>query len=100
MEFNWDIILTWEFWIVAATCGAIGLAIKAIPKVPSWIIPFVNGAISIILLCGIVGEFSWLYLAAGILAASVATYVYELFVQAIEAITGYKDVSDAKHAKE
>lgn len=83
-----EIILTPEFWIVAATCGAIGLAIKAIPKVPSWIIPFVNGIVSIVLLCGIMGGFDWLYIVAGILSASAATYVYELFIQAVKAFSG------------
>lgn len=81
-----EIILTPEFWIVAATCGAIGLAIKAIPKLPSWIIPFITGVISVALTCGIFGGIEWLYIASGVLSASVATYVYEVFKNIVENI--------------
>jgi hypothetical protein len=79
---DFTIILTPQFWIAAAACGAIGFAIKQVPKVPSWIIPIVNLPLGALALCSLLG-FEAINVIAGILSASVATYAYELFTNIV-----------------
>lgn len=85
-----ELIITWQFLLVAAACGALGVLIKAIPKIPSWIIPFVNTAFAIVfmmLLCGFTPE----YALIGFLAAAVATFVYEYITQLIQNVIKPKE---------
>lgn len=75
-----ELVATTEFLLVAVACGVLGVAIQAIPKIPSWTIPFVNIVFSCLFMMALNG-FTAVNALIGFLAASVATIVYESFKQ-------------------
>ena len=78
-----EMIINWQFLLVAAACGALGVVIKGVPKLPSWIIPFVNTVFAVVfmmLLKGFLPE----YALVGFLAAAVAGFIYEYVTQLIK----------------
>lgn len=81
---DFSIILTAQFWIVAACCGALGEIIKRIPKTPDWLIPIVNVVFAVVMMIVLLG-LDGMNVLAGILAASVATWAYETFKNVVEA---------------
>lgn len=90
-----QLITSWEFWLVAVACGAIGFVIKQVPKVPDWAIPIINliiAPLGMMALCG----FTPFYGIVGILAASLATYAYELFHQVIKGLSSSNGEVDVK----
>ena len=88
-----SVILTWQFWVVAAACGALGEVVKRIPKVPDWLIPIVNMAFAIVMMIVLLG-LDGINVLAGILAAAVATWVYETFKNVVEAFTASKSTEE------
>lgn len=80
---DFSIVLTWQFYLVAACCGALGEVVKRIPHVPSWLVPVANTLFGVIMMMALLGP-TPLNALAGILAASVATFVYEIFKGIVE----------------
>lgn len=90
MEELLSLIITWQFLLVAAACGFIGILIKKIPGIPDWLIPFINLVFAVLVFMALVG-FEVLNGLVGVLAAAVATYVYELFMQIFEVLVPKKE---------
>ena len=83
---DFQAILTWQFYLVAACCGALGEIVKRIPHVPTWLTPITNTLFGVIAMMALLGA-TPLNALAGILAASVATFVYEIFKGIIKGAT-------------
>lgn len=81
---DFGILLTWQFYVIAAACGALGEIVKKIPGVPDWSIPIINAVFGVAMMLLLVG-LDPMCVIAGILSASVATYVYELFKEVVRA---------------
>lgn len=92
---DFSVIMTWQFWVVAAACGALGEVIKRIPNVPDWLIPIVNVVFSVAMMLVLLG-LDGVNVLAGILAASVATWVYETFKNVAKNALPSTEESNAK----
>lgn len=89
METIINLAISWQFLLIAAACGAFGIIIQAIPRIPSWIIPMFNAVFAILFMLLLLG-FKPENALLGFLAAALATFIYELIMQAIKAATGAK----------
>ena len=83
MEEIIQLVLGWQFILVAAACSVVGEAVKAVPNIPNWCIPFINVIFAVAAMVALLG-LSPTSALAGIIAASVATLAYELVKQLIE----------------
>jgi hypothetical protein len=79
MQPDFSVFITPEWWMVAAACGAVAIAVKAIPKLPSWLIPLLNVVLGSVGYSLLLGEFSGFNILSGVLAGSVSMIVYEFF---------------------
>lgn len=94
MEDFVSMLLNFNFLLVAVALGVLGVVIKAIPKVPSWIIPFMNTILGVLVMMAL-GGWDVASGLVGVCAAGVATLAYEAFKQIFENFVKPKEAVEA-----
>ena len=73
-------VLPWineSVYIIVPVLFLLGMALKATPKIPDWLIPYILGGGGVLLCCGIMGVGSPAVIQ-GLLAAGASVYADQL----------------------
>lgn len=83
---EFDIIMTWQFWLAAAACWAVCEVVKHIPGCPSWLVGVVNLVFGVVFLSLLLG-FSGQNIVAGVLCSAMACYAFEFVTKIVQGVS-------------